>query len=184
MVDFCLKLYLMLCRDTKLFLFIWPKYWVLRLHHDKVHFIKLIFCFDMFWILYICVCVNVYECVQVCVSVSVFVVYFLWIWRQWWRWRLMSSAEEAVNKGRSVLTYLCVLTAAHYFSELSVYFCRCGLKHYVRGLLGGGFYTCYERKRAYEFLGCPGLTERSRTCTPGGRLPFFTPAVHHRWCSN
>lgn len=83
-----------------------------------------------------------------------------------------------MDSGRSVLTYLCVLAAARYLSELSVYFCsRCGLKRYVRGLLGGGFDTCYERKRAYKFLGCLGLTERSRTCTPGGTLPSFSPPV-------
>lgn len=45
------------------------------------------------------------------------------------------------------------------FSELSTYFCRFGLKQCVEGLLSRSCYTCYERKRAYEFLECLGLSE-------------------------
>lgn len=114
---------------------------------------------------YILCCFIPLTCFRYCVSVcahvcEVFVVdlYILLTWGH--RLQVKSSAEESLSPhswGKSVLTYLQLISAG--FSEPRENFHKFGLKQCVAGLHGQGFYTCYERKGAYEFLGCLGLSE-------------------------
>lgn len=135
--------------------FVWPKYWVLLLTSWQSAFYLVDILLWQFLD-------TVYVCVHVWVSVysRVFVVelYFLV------NMKTAMTGLCGANRGQSEAS-VNIAVCSHCSSLLPAFqnwacnFYRFGLKRYVRGLLWQGFYTCYERKKAFQSLGFPGWTE-------------------------